>query len=141
MSAPRRFRVGSEPSRAVGKRIRAYHPNEDETDAIQFIIWPKVFEQYRRIVMRSRLVAMKDKLHNSSGAFHVVAHRLIDGCADFARFSGATANSPRRSLALAGDGHQGQQRAFSGISRRFSFGVALAPARPARILLKRCEAI
>jgi len=60
---------------------------EDETGAIQLIIWPKVFEKYRRIAMRSRLMAVEGKLQNSQGVTHVVAHRLIERSADLALLS------------------------------------------------------
>mgnify|MGYP000619162810 CR=1 FL=1 len=60
---------------------------EDEGGAIQLIIWPKVFEKYRRIAMRCRLMAVEGKLQNSEGVIHVVAHRLIDRSADLALLS------------------------------------------------------
>jgi len=60
---------------------------EDETGAVQLIIWPKVFEKYRRIAMRCRLMAVEGKLQNEQGVIHVVAYRLIDRSADLARLS------------------------------------------------------
>ena len=60
---------------------------EDETGATQLIIWPKVFDKYRRIAMRCRLMAVEGKIQNSEGVIHVVAHRLIDRSADLARLS------------------------------------------------------
>ena len=60
---------------------------EDETGAIQLIIWPKVFDKYRRIAMRCRLMAVDGKLQNEQGVIHVVARRLIDRSADLALLS------------------------------------------------------
>jgi error-prone DNA polymerase len=60
---------------------------EDETGAVQLIIWPKVFEKYRRIAMRCRLLGVEGKLQNEQGVIHVVAHRLIDRSADLALLS------------------------------------------------------
>ncbi len=62
---------------------------EDESGAMQLIIWPKVFEKYRRIAMRCRLMAVEGKLQCEQGVIHVIAERLIDRSADLALLSRA----------------------------------------------------
>jgi len=51
---------------------------EDETDIANVIVWPKVFEKYRPIVIGARLVRVTGKVQSESGVIHVVADRLED---------------------------------------------------------------
>ncbi len=51
---------------------------EDETGIANLIIWPKVFERYRRIVLASRLLGVRGTLQREQGVIHVVARELFD---------------------------------------------------------------
>jgi error-prone DNA polymerase len=51
---------------------------EDETGVANIIVWPKVFESHRGIVMGARLIAVSGRLQSESGVIHVVAERLED---------------------------------------------------------------
>jgi len=51
---------------------------EDETGVANIIIWPKVFERYRRVVMRARLLGVRGKLQRESKVIHVIAMHLFD---------------------------------------------------------------
>ncbi len=51
---------------------------EDETGVANAIIWPKVFERYRALVLGSRLVRVSGRLQNEMGVIHVVADRIED---------------------------------------------------------------
>jgi error-prone DNA polymerase len=51
---------------------------EDETGVANVIIWPKVFERYRGIVLGARLVKVYGRLQSEQGVIHVVAERLED---------------------------------------------------------------
>ena len=51
---------------------------EDETGIANVIVWPKVFEQYRPVVMSARLVRVYGKLQKADGVIHLVADRLED---------------------------------------------------------------
>ncbi len=51
---------------------------EDETGIANVIVWPKVFEVFRPIVMGARLVRVKGKLQKADGVIHVVATCLED---------------------------------------------------------------
>jgi error-prone DNA polymerase len=51
---------------------------EDETAVANVIVWPKIFETFRPVVLGSRLVSVTGKLQNESGVIHVVADRLDD---------------------------------------------------------------
>lgn len=51
---------------------------EDETGVANIIIWPKVFEQYRRIVLSARFLGVAGKLQREGEVIHIVADRLVD---------------------------------------------------------------
>jgi error-prone DNA polymerase len=51
---------------------------EDETGVANIIVWPKVFEKLRAIVIGARFVAVTGKLQSESGVIHVVAERMED---------------------------------------------------------------
>jgi len=60
---------------------------EDETGVANVIVWPKVFESHRGIVMGARLIAVSGRLQAESGVIHVVAERLEDLSPWLARLS------------------------------------------------------
>jgi error-prone DNA polymerase len=51
---------------------------EDETAIANTIIWPRVFETYRPVVLGSRLISVTGKLQSASGVIHVVAEHMED---------------------------------------------------------------
>jgi error-prone DNA polymerase len=51
---------------------------EDETGVANIIVWPKVFERYRRIILGGRLLRVYGKLQSESGVIHIVANRIED---------------------------------------------------------------
>jgi error-prone DNA polymerase len=51
---------------------------EDETGTANVIVWPKVFETFRPIVLGSRFVAIHGRVQNEKGVIHVIAERVED---------------------------------------------------------------
>ncbi|MBM3515254.1 MAG: error-prone DNA polymerase [Alphaproteobacteria bacterium] len=51
---------------------------EDETGVANVIIWPHVFERFRRIVLGSLLLRVVGKLQRESGVIHVVADHVAN---------------------------------------------------------------
>ena len=51
---------------------------EDETGVANIIVWPKIFERLRAIVLGARFVAVTGKLQNEQGVIHIVAERMND---------------------------------------------------------------
>jgi error-prone DNA polymerase len=51
---------------------------EDETGIANTIVWPKVFETFRPVVLGARLVGVTGRLQNEKGVIHVVAERIDD---------------------------------------------------------------
>jgi error-prone DNA polymerase len=51
---------------------------EDETGVANIIVWPKVFERLRAIVLGARFVAVTGKLQSEQEVIHIVAERMND---------------------------------------------------------------
>lgn len=51
---------------------------EDETGVANAIVWEKMFNRYRAIVMGARLVKIRGRLQSESGVIHVVVHHIED---------------------------------------------------------------
>ena len=51
---------------------------EDESDIANIIVWPKAFEQNRRVVMTARFLAVRGRLQRAGLVIHVVAESFID---------------------------------------------------------------
>jgi len=51
---------------------------EDETGIANAIVWPKVFETYRPVVLGARLVAITGRVQSEADVIHIVAQRLED---------------------------------------------------------------
>ena len=51
---------------------------EDETAVANVIVWPKVFERLRPVVLGARYVAVTGSVQEESGVIHVVAEQLED---------------------------------------------------------------
>ena len=49
---------------------------EDETEIANLIVWPVVFEQFRPVVLGSRLLGVRGPVQKSEGVIHVVARRM-----------------------------------------------------------------
>ena len=51
---------------------------EDETGVANLVVWPKVMETYRRVIMRSRLIDIRGILQRDTDVTHVIATHLTD---------------------------------------------------------------
>ena len=51
---------------------------EDETGIANIIVWPRKFEEYRPVVMGSRLISVSGLLQNEKGVIHIVADHFED---------------------------------------------------------------
>ena len=57
---------------------------EDETGIANLVVWPTVFEQFRRIVMSASMIAVRGRIQREGKVVHLVANRFIDLSADLA---------------------------------------------------------
>lgn len=51
---------------------------EDETGVVNVVIWEKVFEAYRKIILSARMLAVRGKVQSAHGVIHVVAEDFTD---------------------------------------------------------------
>jgi len=51
---------------------------EDETGVVNVIVWPKVFERYRPLVIGAKLMAVSGPVQSERGVVHVLAERIED---------------------------------------------------------------
>ena len=51
---------------------------EDESGVANLIVWPKVMETFRKIIMRARVIDVRGTVQSGEGVIHVVAHQLKD---------------------------------------------------------------
>jgi error-prone DNA polymerase len=51
---------------------------EDETGIANLVIWTKVFEKFRRIILSSGMIAVKGRIQREGEVVHLVAHRITD---------------------------------------------------------------
>ena len=57
---------------------------EDETAVANLVVWTKVFEKYRRIVLGSGMIGVKGRVQREGDVIHIVAHELFDLSAELA---------------------------------------------------------
>jgi len=51
---------------------------EDETGVANIIVWPKVFERYRKTVLQARMLAVRGRVQKADNVIHVIADKLED---------------------------------------------------------------
>ena len=51
---------------------------EDETGIANLVVWPKIFERFRRIVLSARMIAVKGRIQREGEVVHLVAQELRD---------------------------------------------------------------
>jgi error-prone DNA polymerase len=67
---------------------------EDETGIVNVVVWPKVFEARRRIVMTSRFLQVRGRIQREGLVIHVVADELIDLTGELAALSAGEVQLP-----------------------------------------------
>ena len=58
---------------------------EDETGVANLVIWPKLYERQRRVVLGARLLGVRGRIQREGAVVHLIANRLIDLSAELAR--------------------------------------------------------
>ncbi|SFK86947.1 error-prone DNA polymerase [Methylocapsa palsarum] len=57
---------------------------EDETGIANLVVWPQVFEKFRRVVMGASMMAVRSRIQREGEVVHLVAHKLTDLSAELA---------------------------------------------------------
>jgi error-prone DNA polymerase len=67
---------------------------EDETGIVNVVVWPKVFENNRRVLMTAQFLAVRGKIQREGLVIHVVAEELIDLTDELRRLGDGTTPMP-----------------------------------------------
>ncbi|WP_373635255.1 error-prone DNA polymerase [Yoonia sp. SS1-5] len=85
---------------------------EDETGVANLVVWPKVMEAYRKVIMRARIIDVKGYVQRDEDVIHVVATGLTDRSDALDRLSNdaldpplARADEVKRALPNGTHGH------------------------------------
>jgi len=57
---------------------------EDESGIANLVLWPKVFNRHRRIVLGAGMIGVEGRVQRAGEVVHLVAHRLTDMSAELA---------------------------------------------------------
>ncbi|MCR6672722.1 error-prone DNA polymerase [Devosia ginsengisoli] len=79
---------------------------EDESGVANVIVWPKVFEANRRVVLGARVLGVKGTLQREGIVIHVIAKEFVDLTGDMAAIAGGT-DIGERVIARADEGKTG----------------------------------
>ncbi|HTV31622.1 MAG TPA: OB-fold nucleic acid binding domain-containing protein, partial [Methylocella sp.] len=67
---------------------------EDETAIANLVVWPKVFEKFRRVVMGASMIAVRGRIQREGEVVHLVAQHLSDLSAELATVGSRNAGFP-----------------------------------------------
>ncbi|HHW34624.1 MAG TPA: error-prone DNA polymerase [Paracoccus solventivorans] len=51
---------------------------EDETGIANVVVWPKLFERYRRVILSAGMIAVSGRIQSADGVVHLVAQHITD---------------------------------------------------------------
>jgi error-prone DNA polymerase len=60
---------------------------EDETGIANLVVWPRVFDRFRPVVMGARLLAVSGRVQSADNVVHIVAEGLVDRTDDLSLLS------------------------------------------------------
>jgi error-prone DNA polymerase len=82
---------------------------EDETGIANIVLWPKVFERFRRAAMTATLLIVRGTLQKDDKAehpvIHIIADRLMDRSPDLRRLATAEDSASEKIDIIAGRQH------------------------------------
>jgi error-prone DNA polymerase len=68
---------------------------EDETGAANVVVWVKVFDKFRRVLLSSSMLAVRGRIQREGDVVHLVAHSLTDLSGELASVGNREAPFPR----------------------------------------------
>jgi error-prone DNA polymerase len=71
---------------------------EDETAVANLVVWPRVGERYRAILMGARIMMVRGRVQRADGVTHIVADELIDRTHDLRRLSEEVQRDPLKGV-------------------------------------------
>ena len=71
---------------------------EDETGVANLVVWPRVKERFRPVLMRARILHVRGQVQTADNVTHIVADQLIDCSADLSLLSEDTLRDPIKGI-------------------------------------------
>ncbi|HRI99892.1 MAG TPA: error-prone DNA polymerase [Hyphomonas sp.] len=71
---------------------------EDETGVANLVVWPRVKERFRPVLMRARILHVRGRVQTADNVTHIVADQLIDCSADLSLLSEDTLRDPIKGI-------------------------------------------
>ena len=71
---------------------------EDETGIANLVVWPRVKERFRPVIMRARILHVRGRVQTADNVTHIVAEELIDCSGDLSLLSEDTLRDPIRGV-------------------------------------------
>ena len=71
---------------------------EDETGIANLVVWPRVKERFRPVIMRARILHVRGRVQTADNVTHIVAEELIDCSGDLSLLTEDTLRDPIRGV-------------------------------------------
>ncbi|NRA28682.1 MAG: error-prone DNA polymerase [Parvularculaceae bacterium] len=71
---------------------------EDETGVANLVVWQKVFQRYRAVVMGARIIEVRGLVQRADNVTHIVAQKLFDRTEDLQRLSEDSLRDPMKNV-------------------------------------------
>ncbi|MEH6696861.1 MAG: error-prone DNA polymerase [Hyphomonas sp.] len=71
---------------------------EDETGVANLVVWPRVMERFRSVVMRARIIHVKGRVQTADNVTHIIAEQLIDCTSELALLSEDQLQDPLKGI-------------------------------------------
>jgi error-prone DNA polymerase len=96
---------------------------EDETGVANLVVWPRVMERFRSVVMRARIIHVKGRVQNADNVTHIVAEQLIDCTRELALLSEDLLQDPLKGILARPDEVSRPQTDGRGLEKRRTSGA------------------
>tara|TARA_R110001606_G_scaffold138492_2_gene276672 strand:- start:16521 stop:19790 length:3270 start_codon:yes stop_codon:yes gene_type:complete len=93
---------------------------EDETGVANLIVWPRVMERFRSVVMRARIIHVKGRVQTADNVTHIVVEALIDCTNDLTLLSEDFVKDPLKGILARPDEVSRAQTDRRGLDKRRS---------------------
>jgi DNA polymerase III alpha subunit len=76
---------------------------EDETGVANIVVWPKIGDIYRPVLMGARIMLINGRVQTADGVTHIVASQIIDRTSDLSLLTEEAHNDPLSGVLAHGD--------------------------------------
>ncbi len=95
---------------------------EDETGVANLVVWPRVMDRFRSVVMRARIIHVKGRVQTADNVTHIIAEQLIDCTSELALLSEDHLQDPLKGILARPDEVSRAQTDGRGVEKRRTGG-------------------